>query len=62
VSLSKLRAEAIRRALIDRGVPSDRVVAEGRGASDPAYDNGSPEGRALNRRVEVKIDRDNGVM
>lgn len=62
VELSRQRAEALRRALIERGVPADRVRAEGRGAADPAYPNATPAGRALNRRVEVVLDRGQGVL
>jgi len=52
--LSRARAEAVRQYLMDRGVPSARIVTRGFGAERPAADNSSEAGRELNRRVEVK--------
>lgn len=43
------------------GIPADRLVAEGKGETDPAAPNAGadgaddPAGRALNRRVEIVI-------
>ncbi|MFN4101878.1 MAG: OmpA family protein [Pararhodobacter sp.] len=56
-TLSLLRAEAVRAALIHRGVPSDRLIAEGYGPTRPIGDNATPEGRASNRRIELSIVR-----
>jgi outer membrane protein OmpA-like peptidoglycan-associated protein len=53
--LSRARAEAVERFLLDNGVPSARIRAFGRGESEPIADNRSPEGRAENRRVEIEI-------
>ncbi|KAA3652369.1 MAG: OmpA family protein [Proteobacteria bacterium] len=53
--LSEARAEAVRRALIERGVAEERLSSEGRGEDEPVADNGSREGRAANRRVEVVV-------
>ena len=53
--LSEGRANAIRNELIKRGIAEDRIVAEGRGESEPIADNETEEGRALNRRVEIEI-------
>lgn len=53
--LSQARAEAVREYLISRGLDADRVVAKGYGESRPIADNGSPEGRANNRRVEIVV-------
>ncbi|MFN4025621.1 MAG: OmpA family protein [Hyphomonas sp.] len=55
--LSQLRAEAVRAAMIDRGVPADRLIAAGYGAARPIGDNATEEGRARNRRIELRIVR-----
>ena len=41
--------------LVSRGVPADRIRAQGLGSSRPVADNKSPEGRANNRRVEIIV-------
>lgn len=53
--LSNARATAVRSALIDRGLPADRLIAEGFGASAPIADNKSEAGRARNRRIEFHV-------
>lgn len=53
--LSKRRADSVARYLISRGVSSSRIQTQGMGKDYPVADNNSPEGRALNRRVEIKI-------
>ncbi|HET9452110.1 MAG TPA: OmpA family protein [Aggregicoccus sp.] len=55
--LSNRRAEVVRDYLIDRGVEGDRIRALGLGESRPVASNGTPEGRANNRRVEIVIER-----
>ncbi len=52
--LSLRRAEAVRAALIARGVAADRLIAEGFGDSRPIANNGTAEGRARNRRIEIR--------
>jgi outer membrane protein OmpA-like peptidoglycan-associated protein len=56
--LSQERAEAVRQYLIDNGVSGNRVKATGKGESEPVTDNSTAEGRAMNRRVEVKLSQD----
>ncbi len=52
MALSKKRAAAVRKALIDRfGVGSGRLSSEGYGPTKPVADNDEEEGRAKNRRV-----------
>lgn len=55
MDLSKRRADSVARYLIMRGVSSARMQTQGMGESYPVADNATPEGRALNRRVEIKI-------
>ena len=53
--LSEQRAGNVADYLIDRGVPARNVVVYGYGESDPKSSNDTPEGRQLNRRVEIHI-------
>jgi OOP family OmpA-OmpF porin len=56
IDLSRRRAEAVRRRLIDsHGAPADRLSAEGAGFLAPLGNNTTEEGRALNRRVEAVL-------
>jgi len=55
LALSKRRAEAVRRLLEDAGVPGSRLSATGKGQAEPVADNGTAEGRARNRRVEIIV-------
>jgi outer membrane protein OmpA-like peptidoglycan-associated protein len=51
-SLSDARAAAVRDALIARGVPAERLRAQGLAATRPVADNHTEDGRARNRRIE----------
>src|SRR5574343_1397580 len=53
--LSVNRAAATRDYLASRGVASNRVSIDGRGSHEPIADNGTPAGRAKNRRVEIFV-------
>ncbi|MBS1766284.1 MAG: OmpA family protein [Acidobacteria bacterium] len=53
--LSKRRADAVAKALVDDGIAADRISTEGKGPADPIADNATAEGRDKNRRVEVNI-------
>jgi outer membrane protein OmpA-like peptidoglycan-associated protein len=53
--LSQRRAQSVRDYLVTRGMASDRVTSEGFGLTRPIADNGSAEGRANNRRVEIVV-------
>jgi len=53
-TLSRDRAEAVRSALVARGVPANRLQAQGHGATRPLADNGTADGRARNRRIEIR--------
>ena len=53
--LSERRAHSVRSYLIDEGVASSHIEARGYGESRPKATNSTPEGRQLNRRVEIHI-------
>jgi OOP family OmpA-OmpF porin len=53
--LSGERARTIKRYLIDKGIPTERLLAVGFGQNKPVADNASEAGRAQNRRTEFKI-------
>lgn len=53
--LSERRAKAVSDYLISAGVDPARLVTVGYGAERPIADNATPEGRAMNRRIELKI-------
>ncbi|RJT40570.1 type VI secretion system protein TssL [Mesorhizobium waimense] len=55
--LSEERAATIAEMLVQNGVAQDRVRSEGRAATDPVADDSTREGRALNRRVEVLVEK-----
>ncbi len=55
LTLSKQRAESVRRYLIGQGIAPDRLISEGYGETRPIEDNRTSEGRAANRRVEFHI-------
>jgi OOP family OmpA-OmpF porin len=57
LNLSQERAEAVKQRLAELGVPVDSITVEGRGDAEPAADNNTPEGQALNRRVEIIVQR-----
>ena len=60
--LSQRRAQSVRDALAQRGVDPSRITAMGYGKGFPVADNTSPEGRAMNRRVEIVIADDKGTL
>ncbi|SET82711.1 OmpA family protein [Hymenobacter actinosclerus] len=55
LTLSADRANAARKMLMDNGVDAGRVAAEGYGQEHPLTTNDTPEGRAQNRRVDVRV-------
>jgi outer membrane protein OmpA-like peptidoglycan-associated protein len=54
LKLSQSRADAVRSYLISNGIGEGRLVAKGYGESASIADNSTEEGRAENRRVELK--------
>jgi flagellar motor protein MotB len=55
MELSVLRARAVSQILIENGVSSERISVAGYGDTQPIATNDTDEGRAKNRRVEVKL-------
>jgi len=55
LKLSQDRVNSVKAYLTNKGVPTDRINAVGYGEKYPIADNSTPEGKAQNRRVEVKV-------
>lgn len=53
--LSRRRAEAVRDSLLAQGVAPKQLFAAGFGATRPRQDNSTATGRALNRRIELRL-------
>jgi outer membrane protein OmpA-like peptidoglycan-associated protein len=53
--LSERRAEAAAAFLMEQGIRPSRIRTLGKGESEPVASNDTPEGRQLNRRVEIAI-------
>src|SRR3984957_5465180 len=59
--LSRRRADAVKSALMVRGIDSSRISTQGYGKAFPVASNSESGGRQLNRRVEVVIGGGNGT-
>ncbi|AQQ34143.1 OmpA family protein [Burkholderia cenocepacia] len=55
LALSKRRAESVAAYLKAHGLKTDSITVSGRGKADPVASNATPEGRASNRRVEIRL-------
>ena len=53
--LSMRRSNAVKAYLINKGVDKTRIYTEGKGEKQPVADNGTKQGRAKNRRVEIEV-------
>lgn len=56
--LSQKRAMAVAKIIIEQGVSSSKVRAQGKGKANPIASNETSEGRATNRRIEAEITKD----
>ncbi len=55
VHLSEQRAHGVKLMLVNAGLAWDDVIVVAAGSSQPKADNGTEDGRAANRRVELRI-------
>ena len=55
VKLSRDRARSVHKWLISQGIDSNRITYKGYGPKSPRYTNKTKEGRAKNRRIEIKV-------
>jgi outer membrane protein OmpA-like peptidoglycan-associated protein len=53
---SEQRAKAVADYFINKGIAAERITYKGYGDTKPIADNKTAKGRALNRRVEMKVD------
>jgi outer membrane protein OmpA-like peptidoglycan-associated protein len=58
IPLSKARAEAVKAALVDRGLDAGRFTTEGVGASDQLVPDSNYKDRWQNRRVALFLDKE----
>jgi outer membrane protein OmpA-like peptidoglycan-associated protein len=59
-NLSEKRASSVREYLISKGVSATQLESKGYGETDPVLSNETEDGRARNRRVELKVKRSPG--
>lgn len=55
LALSEKRVEAVKKYLVRKGIRKDRIKTQAFGGSRPIQNEDTPEARALNRRVEIRI-------
>lgn len=55
MSLSMLRAEALKSYLVSKGIATERLATRGHGPLEPVTTNETREGRAENRRGEIRV-------
>jgi general secretion pathway protein A len=54
-NLSKMRAEVIKKYMVDKGIPATQIETVGMGPENPIASNETFEGRKLNRRIEIRF-------
>lgn len=55
LELSRRRAEAVKIYLVNHGIPAESINVVGKGSDAPIGDNGTSDGRKMNRRVDVIV-------
>ncbi len=55
LDLSRRRAEAVKKYLVDKGINDSQVSTRGVGPDEPIADNATKAGKAKNRRIEFKL-------
>jgi hypothetical protein len=55
LTLSFARAEAVQKYLMRKGVAKSKIFISGMGKTEPVIKNDSPENRAKNRRIEIRL-------
>jgi outer membrane protein OmpA-like peptidoglycan-associated protein len=55
LDLSRGRAESVRNYLVDKGIADSRLLTRGAGPDEPIAPNDSKKNKALNRRIEFKL-------
>jgi len=55
MALSERRVNSVKDYVVSKGVDGGRITGQGFGESKPIADNKTAEGRAKNRRVEIKV-------
>lgn len=53
-TLSEQRASSVKTSLVNKGIAADRINTVGYGQDKPIADNSTEDGKAKNRRVEIK--------
>ena len=53
--LSEARAEAVKTALVERGIAASRITTKKAGETEPIATNATPQGRQRNRRIDVIV-------
>jgi len=55
-NISLLRANAVASALIQNGVPAERLIVDAVGDTQPLYSEAMPSGEHANRRTEIFLE------
>ncbi|MPR32176.1 OmpA family protein [Salmonirosea aquatica] len=55
MTLSRDRAEGVKKQLMQLGITADQLVTDGKGETQPKESNDTPEGRRANRRVAIVV-------